>query len=88
MSVQNIDLMPKVKSTHTRLSGKTIEDAKLLLKRGSVTLSDLLYFGVDVLKKLCEAKGLSVASSGWLGCPIKQDYVKALHEHVSVACID
>jgi hypothetical protein len=79
--------MPKVKGTHTRLSGKTIEDAHLLLKRGSVTSSNLLHFGVDVLKKLCEEKGLPVASSGRLGRPIKLDYVKALHEHVSVACV-
>jgi hypothetical protein len=72
----------------TPKAGKTLEDAQHLLELGTTKQSGWRSFGVDVLKNLCETKGIPVSSSGRRSSnPIKADYEKALLAHVSFPCI-
>jgi hypothetical protein len=71
----------KAADTYTE---KSIENAKHLLSCGPPSQRDLLFFGVDVLKELCEVKGILAISTGRRpGKPLKLDYVRALCQYVS-----
>jgi hypothetical protein len=63
---------------------RTIENATILLSRGRLLHRELASFGVPVLKELCKANNVPVASTGLKGGPVRKDYVNALYAYVSV----
>jgi hypothetical protein len=67
----------------------TIENARVVYERTVVPRTGYNRFHKAILRTLCEEKGIHVRSTAVRSSnPTKDDYIKALLDHVSARAID